>query len=100
MTSLNKGYGFMDRITPEKMVDAFYAISKRLANRAPRTKVIGNTSMQAALVMLPSPDLEAMLNAFRSVAGQIETLLLEGQLVEVGFDAVKVCLDKPRIATR
>lgn len=40
-----------------------------------------------------------MLSVFQSIAGQIETLLLERQLVEVGFDAGKVSLDKSRIAT-
>ncbi|MBV0881510.1 hypothetical protein KTQ42_19675 [Noviherbaspirillum sp. L7-7A] len=56
-----------------------------------------NTSVQQAVGMslketlagLQSEDLETVATVLRNVVGQIDTLLLERQLAECGFDAVR-----------
>jgi hypothetical protein len=45
--------------------------------------------LKEALASLPSADLEAVGTVLRIVIGQIDTLLLERQLAECGFDAVR-----------
>lgn len=100
MTSLNKGNGFKDGITPQKLLRDDDLLSRRLPSRASLTEVSVYTSLQMTLAMLSSQDLDAMLTVFRSVACQIETILLERQLIEVGYDAVKVSRDEPGITTR
>lgn len=47
-----------------------------------------NITLKETLAGLQSSDLEAIATVLRNVVGQIDTLLLERQLAECGFDAV------------